>query len=344
MKKITHSLKRVYYPIMGLLGLTLVIVAHEFGHFLAAKIYGVGTPIFSIGFGPALISIKLGQTIFQIAAIPLGGYVSMSPADLAAQPYLNKMVIILAGIVFNIIFAYLILVYLALRGKHTILPVAASIVPESPAQHGGLMPNDRIIACNHEPINQDFQQFLKTIAQSPGKKITLTVERQGLTQDIPITLGTDHPILGPHIGWLGVHWQTVKSSQPTIKQSLREGKKTIQTMMRNLGQFTATIFKQKRGPGITGPIGIIIMTGKSLALSPQYFALILAVVSINVAMFNILPIPFLDGGKAVQYTLETIIGPIPEGILNYITIFFLLLFLLLIISVTMGDIRRLRKK
>ncbi len=86
------------------------------------------------------------------------------------------------------------------------------------------------------------------------------------------------------------------------------------------------------------------MTGRSIALSPQCFALILAVVSMNIALFNLLPIPFLDGGKALQYTIEALVGPLPIGILNYITIIFLVLFLLLIFDVTVGDIKQLWKR
>ncbi len=344
MKKVMHKLKRVYYLIMGLVGLSFVIMTHEFGHFLTAKLFNVATPIFSVGFGPALLATKIGQTTFQIAAIPFGGYVAMSPTDLAAQPYVNKMIIILAGIFFNVIFAYLIMVYLAMHGKYKMLPIITNIIPHSPAQESGLAVNDQIIAFNNSPTGEDIQDFLQYVGTSPGKTITITVKRNQTTHDIPITLGTSHPILGPNVGWLGTKWQTVKIHQPTPWQALVEGKNTIRAMLQNLGGFTATTFKKSGRAGITGPIGIIVMIGRSLALSPQYFALILAVVSMNIALFNLLPIPFLDGGKALQYTIEALVGPLPIGILNYITIIFLVLFLLLIFTVTVGDIKQLWKR
>lgn len=344
MNNVIHKLKQMYYLIMGLFGLSFVIITHEFGHFLTAKLFQVATPIFSIGFGPALLATKIGQTTFQIAAIPFGGYVAMSPEDLAAQPYPNKMIIILAGIFFNVVFAYLVMVYLAMHGKYKMLPIITNIIPHSPAQKSGLAVNDQVMAFNNAPTGEDIEEFLHYVGTSPGKTITVTVKRNQTTHDIPITLGTSHPILGPNVGWLGTKWQTVKIHQPTLWQALVEGKNTILAMLQNIGGFTATTFKKAGRAGIIGPIGIIVMTGRSLALSPQYFALILAVVSMNVALFNLLPIPFLDGGKAVQYTIEAFVGPLPTGILNYITIIFLILFLLLIFSVTVGDIKRLWKR
>ena len=344
MNIIVQKIKGWFHPIMGLLGLNLVIIAHESGHFITAKLFGVGTPIFSIGFGPALLAIKLGQTTFQIAAIPFGGYVALDPASLAAQPYLHKIVIILAGVMCNILFAYFIFVFLALRGKYSIMPIITKVIPHSPADKAGLAVNDRILSFNHTEIQQDASEFLQTITQSPGKEITLAVEQEeGTTRIVTLTLGTSHPIMGSNVGWLGTQWKTIKTAQPSLLQSIVEGVYAVSGMIRNLGKVTSSVFRKGRNVGFTGPIGIIVMTGKSLALSPRYFAFILAVVSINVGLFNLLPIPFLDGGKAVQYTIEAFIGPIPAGIINYITIIFLILFLFLILSITMGDITRLRK-
>jgi len=333
----------LYHQIMGLLGLSLVIIVHEFGHFLAAKLFGVGVPVFSIGFGPRLLGYKFGQTVFQIAAIPLGGYVSMNPTELALQPYSHKMIIIFAGIAFNILFTYLVLVYLAWRGNYQTIPIIASIIPDSPADKADLQGSDMIIAINGKPLT-DMPTLLKKVTSSPDESIEFTVERNNNRLRIPITIGTEHPMLGPNVGWLGIKWKTLLVEKPTLLRAFIGGFHTVIETFRNIGQFTATLFKKEDGPRITGPIGIMSITAKSLAISPHYFIFVLGIISANVAIFNLLPIPFLDGGQAVHYTVEALFGPLPGAVLHYLTMFFLLLFFLLIIFITIKDIGWLRKR
>ncbi len=333
----------LYHKIFGLLGLSFVIIVHEFGHFLAAKFFGVGVPIFSIGFGPRLFGYQFGNTVFQLAAIPLGGYVSMNPTELAIQPYSHKMVIILAGIFFNILFTYFILVYLAWRDNYQILPIIDTIIPHSPAERANLQQNDTIVFVDGEPVDDDMSLLLEKIVSSPDETIIFTVERNNKTQLIPITVGTAHPTLGNGAGWLGIKWKRTLI-KTTLLQAIMLGFQKIVLMFSNIGQFTAALFRKKEGPQITGPIGIMSVAAKSLAISPLYFLFVLSVISVNVAIFNLLPIPFLDGGQAVRYTVEEIFGPIPESILHYLTLFFLLLFFLFIIFITMKDVSRLRNK
>jgi len=335
--------RTIYYQIVGLIGLSFIILVHEFGHFFAAKLFGVGVTIFSVGFGPRLFGYQVGQTIFQLAAIPFGGYVSMNPVDLAMQPYSYKMIIILAGIVFNILFTYLALVYLAWRGEYQILPIVDVAIPDSPAQKADLQKNDTFVTVDGEALD-NMTIFLEKIIKSPGEAISVTIERNNNKHTIPITLGTEHPTLGMHTGWLGIKWKTILVRKPTLLQAFIESAYEVVTMLRNIGQFTSALFKKKDGPRITGPIGIMSMTGKSFAISTHYFILVLATISANIAIFNLLPIPFLDGGQAVRYTIETLFGPLPEAIVYYFTMFFLLLFFLLILFVTMKDIGDLRKR
>ncbi|MCJ7827805.1 site-2 protease family protein, partial [Patescibacteria group bacterium] len=100
--------------VIFLIILSVLILIHELGHFLCAHYFGVPTPVFSLGFGPALIKIPCGNTLFQIALLPFGGYVELDEAVLAIQPYLPKLAIMLAGILFNFIFTYAILSYFSL--------------------------------------------------------------------------------------------------------------------------------------------------------------------------------------------------------------------------------------
>lgn len=227
--------KNLLYMLGGLGGISLVIIIHECGHFLFAKLFGVPTPLFSLGFGPALIKIPFGETIFQIALLPIGGYVEMNPQALAAQPYAQQMIIILAGILFNLLFAYGILWYYAKEPKQ--------IIP----------------------------------------------------------------------------------------------------MIRCVGEATAHIMnEQKQTSRLIGPIGIIHLIGKSIAISAELFWLILAMISLNIGLFNLIPLPFFDGGRAVILTIEVLTGRIAsEAFLWNVSLIFLSLLMLLMCTISFNDIKQL---
>src|SRR3990170_2219881 len=105
------KIKSLLYVLAGLGGISLIILVHEAGHFLFAKFFNVPTPVFSVGFGPTICAFQIGETIFKLALFPFGGYVEMDPEILAQQRYIPKMLIIFGGILFNLIFAYCILLY-----------------------------------------------------------------------------------------------------------------------------------------------------------------------------------------------------------------------------------------
>lgn len=225
-----NRLKKIISIFVGIGGISLVIMIHELGHFLFAQFFNVPAPLFSIGFGPALWSFPIGQTTFQIALLPLGGYVELDQYALALQPYMHKMLIVFAGVLFNILFAGLIFLYYALNKKPTL--------PEN--------------------------------------------------------------------------------TSPTDTNN---------------------------NPSVIGPIGIITMIGESLTISPHLFWTLLSILSLNIGLFNILPLPFLDGGKALIFTIEAIMGKtISPTLLWYVTITFLALFMIFIGKVSVNDLKRLTKK
>lgn len=211
--------------VIGLLGLSFVIVIHEFGHFIAAKSFGIGVPLFSIGFGPRLFAIRLGSTIFQIAALPLGGFVAINDAQMDLQPYYVKLIVLLAGIAMNFLFAYCVFLIFKLR-------------------------------------NINSREMLKQ--------------------------ATEH------------------SPQ-----------------------------------GLIGPIGIINLISYSASLGLNYLLLILAGLSMSVGFFNLLPVPFLDGGQIAAYTIEALTGPLSETAQTISTAIFFILFILFLLYISLGDIRSL---
>lgn len=220
------SYMRVPQIILGLAGLSIVIVVHELGHLIAAKLCGVAAPLFSIGFGPKLFAFKIGTTVYQLALLPLGGYVAIPSSTLDTQPYLIKLFILLAGIASNFLFAFIILFIFRMR--------------------------------------------------------------------------------------------KINVQEMIIEATER--------------------FKNK----MMGPIGIVALISYSATLGAGYFFLVLAALSISIGFFNLLPIPFFDGGQLAWYTLEEITGPLPDAAFNTLSYIFIGFFLLFLLYVSLKDIRSLR--
>ena len=339
-------LKNILYILAGLGGIGLIILIHEAGHFIFAKIFNVPTPVFSLGFGPTLFSLPIGETVFKIALFPFGGYVEMDPEVLAQQNYIPKMLIVFGGIIFNLIFAYCILLFYAIRSQYILTPVINTVLPHSPAEKAGLQPKDVITAYNHQPITSNLDALTSAIASSESEILILTIERNGNQQEIPVTLDAEHPLFGKNARWLGIELEKNKTERSSLGTSLQKGHKRFMTTTQEMSRAITNIMTKKdQQKVILGPIGIISMIGKSLAINPQLYWFILAILSLNIGFFNVLPLPFLDGGKALLFTVEAVTGAtIPAHIIWIVSMIFLALFLLFITQVTMNDIKRLMRR
>jgi len=341
----SKRLNQVKGIIIGLLGLSLVIIVHELGHFLACKMFDIHTPTFSIGFDPKIASVTIGDTEFQIGALPLGGYVSIDPTDLASAAYWKKMIIIFAGIVHNLLFAFLIFFFMLFRTTKKPIPVIESVKDGSPAEHSGLKVNDRFIALDNEPIHDGLASFFKKIVSSPGKTILATVQRDDRQIDLPITIASEHPHHGSGVGYIGTPLKTITVPRPPIKEIFQNTGLYLGRLFKRMSSVMASIFKKNNQRGLTGPIGIITSIGRSAEHGLDAFLFFIAIINLNLAFFNLLPIPFFDGGKALQFTIEALVGnTLPTQLISIIYFTFMLLILLFIIFVTVGDIRTLRKK
>lgn len=343
-----HSIKEKYlnhrtlYVIGGLLGLSIIIIAHECGHFICAHLFGVSTPTFSIGFGPALLQIPVGDTLFQIAAIPLGGYVEMNQEELAALSYVPKMIIILAGIVVNFLFAYITFTYFLMRTQYHTTPVIETIAPDSPADHAGLQPNDTIIAIDHTLIFNNGDTLLNALTTFLDKPLPITIERDGTTTDIMIT-PIEHPLLGTSMGWIGIQLQKIPNEHLPFLKTLRTTHKKLVPTIVAIGNTAASLIRSSKNQhnAFIGPIGIISMISRSLAVSQEFFWLVLALISLNIGIFNLLPLPIFDGGKACIITLEALTGQtISESALWVIMLIFIILMLF---SVSQATLRKHKK-
>jgi regulator of sigma E protease len=331
---------------VSLFGLNLVIVVHELGHFVMCKLFDVKVPVFSVGFGPKVIGYKIGDTLFQLALLPLGGYNAIDPASLAQKTYAQKIIIDFAGITFNLIFAFLLLWFIAIMiNRHITIPVIATITPKSPAAHSELAINDRIVLIDGKEIENNMTRLIYLLQKNPGKKVTFTVDRDGYSIDMPVTLGAEHPMLGSHVGWLGATFKTKINNNLNVLTTFKQAALNTYIFLKRITTSLFVLWRKKNREELSGPIGIISSMSSSATLSIQFFALWLAIININVAIFNLLPIPMLDGGHIVQDTIEFMYGaPIPANIMQAINLLFLFLFILLMINVSARDVNRMGKK
>lgn len=349
----------------GLFGISFLIGFHELGHFLFAKIFKVRTPSFSIGFGPQLISKKIGDTQFSLSAIPLGGYVELAGAaepgqgeqkeahrddehSFKSKPYYQKLLIMSGGILFNLIFAYSVFIFLFNVGipASDYLPInitpTVQSVPENATSNGKLQPGDVIKSINGIPVSKETMElFFKEIAEKPNQTIALVVERDN--QEMNLEVMTESKTIGQtNKGILDITFIKEPIAPRPFMTALANGiTLTNKIFLGTIASFKH-IFTKRDVSQMGGPISIISETAKGASKGFKNFLILLAIISINLAVLNLIPLPILDGGQILFYTIEAIIGrSIPNKIREYIFIGTWLLLFTLIIYLSYKDILRI---
>ena len=359
------SINNLFFIGIALLGVGFLIGFHELGHFLFCKLFGIKTPSFSIGFGPHIFSKKIGETEFSLSAIPLGGYVeiagsaevgqgnqkdahSTAPDSFASKPFYQKLLVMLGGILFNLSFAYFTFVLLFMTGipktnllyPHNAIPVAATIKPDSAAQRIDLKEKDIIIALDGEPLNGNVVAFLENIKAHPGQDIMLTIERNGTQYELPVTLD-NATYMGKVYGSLGVLFEQTNMPPLNIVEGIKQGVAATNALIINTFNGIIALIKTRDISQAAGPLQLIGVTKQGAQQGIKIFLLFLAIISINLAILNLVPLPVLDGGQILFLLIETIIRrPIPIKIREYIHIASWLMLMALIIYISYQDILR----
>ncbi len=354
------SFQHLFSILLGILGIGFLIGFHELGHFLFAKLFKVRVPSFSLGFGPRLLTKKIGETEFCLSAIPFGGYVELAGAaevgqgeqkdafatdegSFAVKPFYQKLLVMLGGILFNFAFAYFAMILLFMTGipktPHISQPVIAIVHQQSAAENGGLHIGDRIISINEQPIARNVQEIQKIIQPLALKKATVVIERNGEQFTKTILVNGKETEAGP-VGVLGVEFDYLPTPTHSFKDALTLG---INTCNRWVKETINGFLQLRRNIGMVGgPVMIIAMTTKSSTQGWQIYLLLLALISINLAVLNLIPLPILDGGQILFFSIEALIGrPIPHKIREYIHIATAIMFMILFAYLTINDISRL---
>ena len=341
--------------------LGVLIFFHEFGHFIVARLFGVGVEKFSLGFGPRLIGKKVGITDYRISAIPLGGYVKMigeepdaeiAPEDISLsfthKHVAKRMLIVAAGPVFNILLAVIIFfgIFFA-SGTFILKPSVGSVKQGSPAFAAGLEKGDLITAINESTINS-WDEMAEIINASKGQKINLAVRRGESTRNFSLTPEqvTTKNIFGEdvqrYIIGITASGETY-SKELNLFQAFSES--MIQTY-RVTELMVVIIAKLITGDISTdtlgGPIMIAQMAGDSAKAGIGSLISFIALISVNLAIINLLPIPVLDGGHLLFFSIEAVKGrPVSIKVREIAQQVGLFLLILLMILVFYNDISRI---
>jgi len=356
---ILDILKTVFFLFIGICGIGFLIGFHELGHFIFCKIFKIRTPSFSIGMGPQILKKKIGETEFSLSLIPAGGYVEIAGMAEVAQgeqkeakrsdeysfnskPYYQKLLVMLGGILFNTVFAYFVMIALFMTGmpKLPLLypydPIVKSVEKDSAGQNFGLQPNDKITAINDHQVKtiEELNQALKNLA---NQQATITVERNSSKVPLINIIGSRNED-GKEIGFLNISFQYPNSfpeAEPeSFLNSVKDGIKATNVIIVKIFQALKSLIKKPTTKGVGGPILIIAQTIESAKKGAKSFFILLAFISINLALLNLIPLPIMDGGQILFTTIEAIIRrPIPDQIrliihyICWISVVLLLLYL-----------------
>lgn len=305
--------------------LGVLIFIHELGHFLAARVCGVGVVKFSLGFGPKIIGKKIGETEYALSWIPLGGFVKLlgeagdemlSPEDekrsFLKQATWKKMLIVFAGPLFNFLLALVIFVIIFMYGVPSMTTEIGEIQKDSAAYEAGLASGDKIISLDGKPI-QRWEELRPAIAEGKGRETEIVVERKTEKKRFLIKpkAAKSKNMFGEEVA---TYLIGVSPSGKTIIEKKNPGDAIVAACAKTweISKLTVlAVVKMVEGTisprTLGGPIFIAQVAGAQVKEGIIPFILFMALLSINLGVINLFPIPVLDGGHIMFYAIEMVI-------------------------------------
>lgn len=315
----------IYAVVSALIGLGILIIIHELGHFLLAKRTGVGVLTFSIGFGPRLLGRKVGDTEYLLSAFPLGGYVKMVGEDpeeevkevdiqrsFSHQRLGKRAAIVAAGPIFNLLLAVVVFIWIFMSyGVPVLSTRVAGVEPNSPAARAGIQKGDRIIGVDGQAL-QKWEELSSRIKESQGRALSLRLQRD--SQETEITVQPIKKEARNIFGELKESWAIGIASEVSIEKSnplLAVGQAFYKTGEYSVLTLVA-LYKMVKGDvspkNLGGPLLIAQMAGQQAREGLGSFLFFVAILSVNLGVLNLLPIPVLDGGHLLFFLIEWILG------------------------------------
>ena len=327
--------------IYAILIFCLLIFVHELGHFIVAKACDVKVNQFAIGMGPAFFKKQKGETLYALRVFPIGGYCAMEgededsedPRAFNRKPAWQRALILAAGSFMNLLTCVVLLIIIAFwAGQPT--TTLDSVIDGSPAEKAGIHAGDRIVAIDGEKVDK-WDDITGIISDNKNSEIVVRVDRDGKTMDIETALEYDKEQKRYMIGITpGMERDPVTAVGAGIKNT---GKMTVMMydVLRQL--FTGDVSVKE----LSGPVGIVYAVNETAKSGAMYVVYLAALLSLNLAIINMLPFPALDGGRLLFLLIRKITGKRVsdemEGRIHFIGI---VLLLLLMVYVTFNDVIR----
>ncbi len=309
---------------------TALVVIHEFGHFLFARLAGIKVEEFAIGMGPKIWGTKGKETLFSIRAFPLGGFCKMlgedesntDPRAFNNKPVWRRILVIVFGPIMNLVLA--IFIFSMMFAPITVI---SQLTPDAPAIKAGVKVGEKIVSIAGKPINE-WEQIKPIVTENLGKEIKVTLESKGQTREVSLTPITKEGVEGGIIGIVPKYGFTGFS----LTQGVQISFQAVDQMVSYLGK----LFVGKASTAdVVGPVGIIYYMNDAAKTGILAVLQLTGIISLNLFIVNLLPLPALDGGRLMFLIIEGIrrkpVDPQKEGFVHFIGFVLLMILSVLII-------------
>lgn len=330
--------------------LGILVLVHELGHFITAKLAGMRVDEFAIGFGPKLCSFKRGETVYSIRAVPLGGFndiAGMNPEENDAgergyceRPVGHRMVVILAGVFMNFllpIFIFFGIFFFSGVSTPNPEPILGTVLADKPAFEAGLRDGDKVLAIDGKEIST-WTEFTQTIQDSgEGQPLAMTVERGGETLQVQVTPTYDSSSKRNVVGVMS----TLEHKEVGFVDSAVMAVQKTGALMYMMVDALYRLLLELSGKDLAGPIGVAQMAGEVAQMGIVPLLNFTAFLSINLGLVNLFPIPALDGGHFITLCIEAVRGkPLSPKALYYMQSVGVGLLIMLMLFATANDLMR----
>ena len=326
----------------------ILIFPHELGHFIAAKLCGVQVNEFAFGMGPVILKKQGKETLYSIRALPVGGFCAMegedteeateNPRAFNNKSWWKKIIILVAGAAMNIIIAFLVMIFAAV---YTGTPTTTinSVTDGGAASMAGIQAGDKIVRVSDSSVDswEEFTSFMQKETKA-DKPISITVERSGKEKTFSISPQRQKD--GKYV--IGV----VSKQRHNLFTGIKNGTASTVKMTKALFESFKMLFTSKEAiKQVSGPVGMIKIVSDAAGLGVFYYLYLVALISLNLAIFNLLPLPALDGGRIIFVIIRMFTGrAISDKVEARVHMIGMALLLTLTVFVTWNDIMRLIRR
>jgi len=303
--------------VVSILVFAIIVMIHEFGHFIIAKLSGIRVEEFAIGMGPKIYGKKRGETLYSLRTIPIGGFCKMTGEDESSddvkafnkKPLHIRMAVIFFGPLMNFLLA--ILIFSLVITQSTIIN---EVIQGKPAHVAGIQKGDKIIEINGTKT-EDWNSIKQSISSNPNTPINITLERNKEIKNITVTPIVDNETKDTIIG--------ITPSLKIAGISFKNGFYSTFEMTKAMVNFLGKLFTGRASSDdVSGPVGIIVFINEAAKFGFLYLLNLTAFLSLNLGIINLLPIPALDGGRLLFLFIELIrrkpIEAEKEGFINFV--------------------------